>query len=95
MDLFFIHSSVDGHLGHSHVLGIINSAAVNTGVHVSFSVMVSSGYTPSSRIVGSYASFGEGNDNTLQYSCLGNPMDRGAWQATVNGVAKRRTHLSD
>ena len=32
---------------------------------------------------------GEGNDNPLQYSCLGNPMDRGAWQVTVHGVAKQ------
>ena len=31
---------------------------------------------------------GTGNGNPLQYSCLGNPMDRGAWQATVHGVAK-------
>ena len=31
---------------------------------------------------------GEGNGNPFQYSCLGNPMDRGAWQATVHGVAK-------
>ena len=31
---------------------------------------------------------GERNDNPLQYSCLGNPMDRGAWQATVHGVAR-------
>ena len=31
---------------------------------------------------------GEGNGNPLQYSCLGNPMDRGAWWATVPGVAK-------
>ena len=31
---------------------------------------------------------GEGNDNPLQYSCLENPMDRGAWQATVHGVIK-------
>ena len=31
---------------------------------------------------------GEGNGNPLQYSCLENPMDRGAWQATVHGVAK-------
>ena len=31
---------------------------------------------------------GEGNGNPLQYSCLGNPMDRGAWWATVHGVAK-------
>ena len=31
---------------------------------------------------------GEGNGNPRQYSCLGNPMDRGAWQATVHGVVK-------
>ena len=34
---------------------------------------------------------GEENGNPLQYSCLGNPMDRGAWRATVNGVAKSQT----
>ena len=34
---------------------------------------------------------GEGNDNPLQYSGLGNPMDRGAWWATVHGVTKSRT----
>ena len=33
-------------------------------------------------------SAGEGKGNPLQYSCLGNPMDRGAWQASVHGVAK-------
>ena len=38
---------------------------------------------------------GEGHDNPLQYSCLENPMDRGAWQATVYGVAKSQTWLSD
>ena len=37
---------------------------------------------------------GERNDNPLQYSCLGNPMDRGAWQATVHGVAKSQTQPS-
>ena len=31
---------------------------------------------------------GEGNGNPLQYSCLGNPIDRGAWQATIHGVTK-------
>ena len=36
----------------------------------------------------------EGNGNPFQYSCLGNPMDRGAWQATVHGVAKSWTQLS-
>ena len=38
---------------------------------------------------------GEGNGNPLQYSCLGNPMDRGGWQATVRGVTKSQTRLSD
>ena len=38
---------------------------------------------------------GEGNGNPLQYSCLENPMDGGAWWATVNGVAKSQTRLSD
>ena len=40
-------------------------------------------------------SSGEGTGNPLQYSCLENPMDRGAWQATVLGVAKKQTRLSD
>ena len=38
---------------------------------------------------------GEGNGNLLQYSCLENSMDGGAWWATVHGVAKSRTRLSD
>ena len=42
---FFIHSSVDGHLGCFHVLAIVNSATMNNGIHVSFSTLVSSGYT--------------------------------------------------
>ena len=37
----------------------------------------------------------EGNDTPLQYSCLENPMDRGAWWAAVHGVAKSQTRLSD
>ena len=39
-------------------------------------------------IPGSGRSPGEGNGNPLRYSCLGNPMDRGAWWATIHGVAK-------
>ena len=38
---------------------------------------------------------GEGNGNPLQYSCLENSMDGGAWQATVHGVAKSQTWLND
>ena len=41
------------------------------------------------------ALYGEGNGTPLQYSCLENPMDRGAWWAAVQGVAKSRTRLSD
>ena len=37
---------------------------------------------------------GEGNDNPLKYSCLENPMDRGAWQATVNRMARVRHNLA-
>ena len=40
-------------------------------------------------------SAGEGNGNPLQHSCLENPMDRGAWQAVVHGVAKSQTGLRD
>ena len=50
---FFIHSSVDGHLGCFHVLAMVNSATMNIGVPVSFSVLVSSGYMPKSEIAGS------------------------------------------
>ena len=39
--------------------------------------------------------YGEGNGTPLQYSCLENPMDGGAWLAVVHGVAKSRTRLSD
>ena len=42
--VFFIHSSIDGHLGCFHVLATVNSAAVNIGAHVTFSIMVFSEY---------------------------------------------------
>ena len=45
-------------------------------------------------IPGSGRSLGGGNDKKRQYSCLGNPMDRGAWRATVHGVAKSWTQQS-
>ena len=46
-------------------------------------------------IPGSGRSSGEGNGTPLQYSCLENPMDVGAWWAIVHGVAKSRTRLGD
>ena len=75
---FLIHSSADGHLGCFHVLAIINSAAMNTEVHMSLSDLVSLVCMP----------------RPLQFSCLEDPMDRGAWWATVCGVTKSRTGLS-
>ena len=48
----------------------------------------------SDSIPGSGRSPGKGNGNPLQYSCLKNPIDRGAWLATVHGVAESLTQLS-
>ena len=54
---FFIHSSVDGHLDCFHVLAIVNSAAMNNGMHVSLSILVFSGHMPRSGIAGLYGGF--------------------------------------
>ena len=58
---FFIHSSVSGHLGRFHVLAIVNSAGVNNGIPVSFSIFISSRYMLRSGIARSYGWF---------YSCF-------------------------
>ena len=56
--IFFIQQmSVDGHLGFFHILAIANSAAMKNGIHVSFSILVSSGYMPRSGIAGLYGGF--------------------------------------
>ena len=54
---FFIHSAVDGYVGCSHVLVIVNSAAINNEMHVYFSTLVSSGYIPRSGIARSHGCF--------------------------------------
>ena len=53
----FMHSSVDGHLGCFHIQAIVNSAAMNNGMHVALSILDSSGYMSRSGIAGSYADF--------------------------------------
>ena len=51
------------------------------------------GPLPAILILPTSSTIGEGNGNPLQYSWLGNPMDRGAWHATVQGVTKNQTQL--
>ena len=50
---------------------------------------------PQERFAYSHLLYREGDGTPLQYSCLENPMDRGAWKAAVHGVAKSQTRLSD
>ena len=52
-----MHLSVNGHLGCFHVLAIVNDAAMNNGIHMSFSILVSSGNMPRSGVAGSYGGF--------------------------------------
>ena len=54
---FFSHSTVDGHLGCFRVLAIVNRDAMNNVIHVSFSILFSTGYKPRSGIAGSYVPF--------------------------------------
>ena len=55
--IFFIHSSVDGHLGCFHILAIVNNAALNTGVHVSFQIMIFFRHMPRNGISRSYGRY--------------------------------------
>ena len=99
-----IHSSVCGCLCCIYFSSITNDAVLNivyrfSRGHIFILVAQSVKYPPPMQNPGSIPGLGgfpgEGNGNPLQYSCLENPMDRGAWQATVHGISKSQTQLSD
>ena len=70
-------------LGVSQVCLVIKNVPANAGETGDLALILGSGRSP-----------GRGNGSPLQYSCQDNLMDRGAWQATVHGVAKSQTQLS-
>ena len=84
--------------GQISLLFIVNNARVNI-LHlyfyiVNFKMWTLDSFTLNKKLFLKFH-HGEGNGNPLQYSCPENPMDGGAWWATVHGVAKSRTRLSD
>ena len=95
--IFFTCSSADGHLDFPPILGIVNSAAVNIRGFPGGSDGKESTCNAGDPglIPGLGRSPGEGIGYLLQYSCLENSMHRGAWQATVCGVAKSWARLSN
>ena len=80
----FMYSSIIQHLGASKVVLVVKNSFANAG-----------DIRDSGSIPGWGRSLGGGHGNPLQYSCLENAMDRGAWWATVHRVAKSWTQLSD
>ena len=82
-DVLIRHSLI-GTEGASQVVLVVKNPAANVG-----------DVRDTSSIPGLGRSLGEGNGNPLQDSCLKNPTDRGAWQATVHGIAETRTNCSD
>ena len=78
-------------------MGIVNNAAMNKEGEVVLVIKNLPANAGDIRDVGSIPRLGRspgvGNGNPLQYSCLENPIDRGAWQATVHGVTKSATQL--
>ena len=94
-------SSLHVYRTHSMLHQLLNCrAGIQTQVCMSFSGGSDSKESAcnagvSGLILGLGRSPGEGNGNPLQYFCLENPMDRGAWRATVHGVIKSQTQLND
>ena len=69
--------------GASQVALVVRNSPANAGDRRDVASIPGSGRSP-----------GEGNGNPLQYSCLGNPMDKGAWWATIHGATKSQMQLS-
>ena len=80
---------------YSHVYYSLSKRLEMTQTPINWGLVYYTIYTCQCLIPGLERSPGVGNGNPLQYSCLENPMDRGAWWATVHGVAKSRTRLSN
>ena len=88
--VFFAYSVVSDIIDHSLFLEILGASLVSQTVKT-----LPAKQETRVRSLGREDPLEKGNDYTLQYSCLENSRDRGAWQATVHGAAKRRTWLSD
>ena len=89
---FFIHSSVDEHLGCFRILAIVSSAAMNIGVQVPFWIIIFSGYMPSSGISGSYYCCYCCCSGTKSCLTLWNPMNHTTWGFLVLHYVSELAH---